>query len=57
MRTVGPGGAAARVSSLLWKSNLWTPTMFAYFSRYGARSGRGPNRRCEIVYEPDFFES
>ena len=25
--------------------------------RYGARIGRGPKRRCEIVIAPDFFES
>src|SRR4029078_10658136 len=56
MSTVAPGAAGPSVSSLYRKSNLWTPTKLADFRRYGARTGRGPNRRWEIVYEPDFFE-
>ena len=49
MSTVAPGAAAASVSSLKRKSNLWTPTKLADFRRYGARIGFGPKRRCEIV--------
>ena len=29
----------------------------AAISGSGARIGFGPNRRCEVVIEPDFFES
>ncbi len=49
MSTVAPCAAAASVSSLYRKSNLWMPTKFADFNRYGARMARGPNRKCEMV--------
>ena len=37
--------------------NWWQPTKPACCTRYGARIGFGPKRRCETVCEPDFFES
>src|SRR5262249_12746291 len=55
--TVLPLAAASSMSILNKKSNLCTPMKFADLRRYGARIGLGPKRRCEIVYEPDFFES
>ena len=35
----------------------FSATKLAWLTRYGARIGCGPKRRCEIVLEPDFFES
>ncbi len=57
MSTVAPGAAAPSTSCLNRKSNLCTPMKLAALMRYGARTRFGPKRRCEIVYEPDFFES
>ncbi len=39
------------------KLNWWHPMKFALRIRYSLRIGLGPNRRCEIVIAPDFFES
>ena len=50
---------AARPSTSTRSSspNWWQPTKPACWTRYGARIGRGPKRRCDTVCEPDFLES
>jgi hypothetical protein len=56
-RNTAPDSAVARTSRLVRNENWWQATNVARSIRYGARIGRGPKRRCEMVTEPDFFES
>ena len=53
--------AGTRVTSrtLIFSSrpNWWQATKSAPSIRYVERIGSGPNRRCETVTDPDFFES
>ena len=43
----------------VWKRNSywWQAMKLAFWIRYGLWIGSGPKRRCEVVREPDFFES
>ncbi len=58
-RNVAPGAATSRTSSRSRKLNWWQATKLAWPEpiRYVERMGRGPNRRWDVVIEPDFFES
>ena len=54
---VAPSAARPSTSARSSSPNWWQPTKLACCTRYGARIGCGPKRRCETVCEPDFFES
>ena len=56
-RNVAPGTAAFNTSNFSRKNHWWQATKLARSTRYVEWMGRGPNRRCEVVVEPDFFES
>ncbi len=55
--TVAPGRACASTSTRESRPNWWQATKSASSMRYDDRIGSGPNRRCDTVIEPDFFES
>ena len=55
--SVVPGLANSRTSTRSRIDQWWHPTNPALLTRYGARMGFGPKRRCETVRDPDFFES
>lgn len=56
-RNVAPGSATPSTSIRSRKWNWWQATKLARFTRYVERMGRGPNRRCDTVIDPAFFES
>ena len=56
-RNVAPGIAAFSTSNFSRKNHWWHATKFARSTRYVEWMGRGPNRKWEVVVEPDFFES
>ena len=55
--SVVPGRAHSSTSTRSRIDQWWQPMKPAWVTRYGASIGFGPKRRCEIVREPDFFES
>ena len=59
-RSAGTSPRAAAMSSTSVRSrkpHWWQATKLAWRIRYEERIGRGLNRRCETVVEPDFLES
>ena len=56
-RKVAPSSATPSTSIRESRSKLWHATNCACSTRYDERIGRGPKRRCEMVVDPDFFES
>ena len=56
-RKVAPSWATSSTSFRSKKPNWWHATKLAFWIRYDELIGRGLNRRCETVVEPDFFES
>ena len=56
-RNVAPGLACSSTLSFSSRPNWWQATKSAPSIRYVERIGSGPNRRCDTVTDPDFFES
>ncbi len=57
MSTVPPVTSGVSMSIFSRNGHWCTATKFACVMRYVERMGRGPKRRCDVVVEPDFFES
>jgi hypothetical protein len=55
--TVAPGIAARQHVAALERLGVVDGDELRAPIRYVERIGRGPKRRCEMVVEPDFFES